>query len=102
MSPRSFPTRPSRPAHLLTPLSWPHPPKPTMCWPGKLGRRVVSTDGEPVQSGARTGVRPAIPMKTPMSKLNPNVIILTSGISGSSVLTGLISRAGYWTGDNYP
>lgn len=28
-----------------------------------------------------------------------NVIILTSGISGSSVLTGLISRAGYWTGD---
>jgi hypothetical protein len=29
----------------------------------------------------------------------PNVIILTSGISGSSVLTGLISRAGYWTGD---
>jgi hypothetical protein len=34
-----------------------------------------------------------------MSKANPNVIILTSGISGSSVLTGLISRAGYWTGD---
>jgi hypothetical protein len=28
-----------------------------------------------------------------------NVIILTSGISGSSVLTGLISRAGYWTGE---
>jgi hypothetical protein len=28
-----------------------------------------------------------------------NVIILTSGISGSSVLTGLIARAGYWTGD---
>ena len=35
----------------------------------------------------------------PMSKENPNVIILTSGISGSSVLTGLISRAGYWLGD---
>jgi hypothetical protein len=34
-----------------------------------------------------------------MPKANPNVIILTSGISGSSVLTGLISRAGYWTGD---
>jgi hypothetical protein len=34
-----------------------------------------------------------------MSKTTPNVVILTSGISGSSVLTGLISRAGYWTGD---
>jgi hypothetical protein len=29
-----------------------------------------------------------------------NVIILTSGLSGSSVLTGLVSRAGYWTGDS--
>jgi len=29
-----------------------------------------------------------------------NVIILTSGVSGSSVLTGLISRAGYWTGED--
>jgi hypothetical protein len=29
-----------------------------------------------------------------------NVIILTSGLSGSSVLTGLIARAGYWTGDS--
>lgn len=28
----------------------------------------------------------------------PNVIILTGGISGSSVLAGLISRAGYWLG----
>jgi len=28
-----------------------------------------------------------------------NVIILTSGLSGSSVLTGLISRAGFWTGE---
>lgn len=28
-----------------------------------------------------------------------NVIILTSGLTGSSVLTGLIARAGYWTGD---
>ena len=28
-----------------------------------------------------------------------NVIILTSGLSGSSVLTGLICRAGFWTGD---
>ena len=31
--------------------------------------------------------------------MNPNVIILTSGLSGSSVLTGLIAGAGYWTGD---
>jgi hypothetical protein len=30
-----------------------------------------------------------------------NVIILTSGLSGSSVLTGLIARAGYWTGDTH-
>jgi hypothetical protein len=35
-----------------------------------------------------------------MPNQKPNVIILTSGISGSSVLTGLISRAGYWTGDS--
>jgi hypothetical protein len=28
-----------------------------------------------------------------------NVIILTSGLSGSSVLTGLIARSGYWVGD---
>lgn len=28
-----------------------------------------------------------------------NVIILTSGLSGSSVLTGLIARAGHWMGD---
>lgn len=28
-----------------------------------------------------------------------NVIILTSGLSGSSVLTGLIARGGYWTGN---
>jgi hypothetical protein len=29
-----------------------------------------------------------------------NIIILTSGLTGSSVLSGLISRAGYWTGDS--
>jgi hypothetical protein len=33
-----------------------------------------------------------------MSSLN--AIILTSGLTGSSVLTGLISQAGYWTGDS--
>src|SRR3974390_1829147 len=27
-----------------------------------------------------------------------NVIVLTMGLSGSSVLTGLLSKAGYWTG----
>jgi len=31
--------------------------------------------------------------------VEPNVIILTSGLSGSSVLTALICRAGYWSGD---
>src|SRR5215472_2573129 len=31
--------------------------------------------------------------------MKKNVIILTSGLTGSSVLTGLIARAGYWTGD---
>ncbi|HXI40008.1 MAG TPA: hypothetical protein VNH83_08520, partial [Bryobacteraceae bacterium] len=29
-----------------------------------------------------------------------NAIILTSGLTGSSVLTGLISQAGYWTGNS--
>src|SRR5581483_8457288 len=32
-------------------------------------------------------------------EMKKNIIILTSGLSGSSVLTGLIARAGYWTGD---
>lgn len=32
--------------------------------------------------------------------MKQNVIILTSGLTGSSVLAGLLSRAGYWTGDS--
>ena len=32
--------------------------------------------------------------------MNRNVIILTSGLSGSSVLTALIARGGFWTGDS--
>lgn len=28
-----------------------------------------------------------------------NIIVLTSGLSGSSVVTNLLSKAGYWTGD---
>jgi hypothetical protein len=32
--------------------------------------------------------------------MRSNVIILTSGLTGSSVLAGLLSRAGYWTGDS--
>ena len=32
--------------------------------------------------------------------MKKNVVILTSGLTGSSVLTGLIARAGYWTGDS--
>jgi hypothetical protein len=31
--------------------------------------------------------------------MRQNIIILTSGLTGSSVLTGLISRAGYWMGN---
>ena len=31
--------------------------------------------------------------------MRKNVIILTNGLSGSSVLTGLIARGGYWTGE---
>jgi hypothetical protein len=31
--------------------------------------------------------------------MKSNVIVLTSGLTGSSVLTGLLSQAGYWTGD---
>lgn len=29
-----------------------------------------------------------------------NIIILTTGLAGSSVLTGLLAEAGYWTGDD--
>ncbi len=29
-----------------------------------------------------------------------NIIVLTSGLSGSSVVTNLLSRAGFWTGDS--
>ncbi|MDP2902546.1 MAG: hypothetical protein Q8N96_05505 [Methylovulum sp.] len=32
--------------------------------------------------------------------MNKNIIILTSGLSGSSVVANLISKAGYWTGDS--
>jgi Sulfotransferase family len=32
------------------------------------------------------------------TSVRPNVIVLTSGLTGSSVLTGLIARANYWTG----
>lgn len=31
--------------------------------------------------------------------MTPNVIVLTNGLSGSSVLTGLIAKSGYWLGD---
>jgi hypothetical protein len=30
-----------------------------------------------------------------------NVIVLTSGLSGSSVLTSLVAKAGYWTGETH-
>jgi len=32
--------------------------------------------------------------------MKKNIIILTSGLSGSSVLTGFLARAGYWMGDS--
>ena len=35
-----------------------------------------------------------------MQMAKKNIIILTNGLSGSSVLTALIARAGYWQGDN--
>src|SRR5437867_1497162 len=35
-----------------------------------------------------------------MVAMKDNVVILTTGLSGSSVLTGLIARAGYWPGDS--
>ena len=38
-------------------------------------------------------------LKTNMPGKKKNLIVLTLGLSGSSVLTGLIARAGYWTGD---
>ncbi len=36
-----------------------------------------------------------------MPNMKRNVIILTSGLTGSSVLSGLISRGGFWTGDTH-
>jgi hypothetical protein len=33
------------------------------------------------------------------AKIRKSVIVLTFGLSGSSVLTGLVARAGYWTGE---
>lgn len=44
-------------------------------------------------TNAHAGTSKPIPTPT-----KPNVIILTSGLSGSSVLTGLIARQSYWTG----
>jgi hypothetical protein len=35
-----------------------------------------------------------------LGAMRSNVIILTSGLSGSSVLTGLLRRAGLWTGES--
>jgi hypothetical protein len=35
-----------------------------------------------------------------MAVMKKNCIILTGGLTGSSVLTSLIARAGYWTGNN--
>lgn len=32
--------------------------------------------------------------------MRPNVIILTGGYNGSSVLTGLLARAGFWLGNS--
>lgn len=40
-----------------------------------------------------------MPSSTPKQEtMKPNVIVLTSGLTGSSVLTGLIARQNYWTG----
>lgn len=33
--------------------------------------------------------------------MKQNIIILTSGLTGSSVLTGMVARAGYWTGETH-
>jgi hypothetical protein len=37
----------------------------------------------------------------PLVSTLKNVVILTSGLSGSSPLTGLLTRAGYWTGSTF-
>ncbi len=33
--------------------------------------------------------------------MKQNIIILTSGLTGSSILAGLLTRAGYWTGETH-
>jgi hypothetical protein len=38
-------------------------------------------------------------MQLPQPPKRPNVIILTSGITGSSVLSGFLNRSGYWAGE---
>jgi hypothetical protein len=46
--------------------------------------------------------KPAVP-PTPNAippAIRKNVIIRTMGLSGNSVLSGLIGRAGYWTGED--
>jgi hypothetical protein len=35
-----------------------------------------------------------------MSDLPPNVMVLTTGLSGSSLATGFIAQAGFWMGEN--
>ena len=42
---------------------------------------------------------PAQPSSIQLPSGTANVIILTSGITGSSVLAGLLSQSGFWTGD---
>src|SRR5262245_35815004 len=37
--------------------------------------------------------------KRPSDLMKKNVVILTYGLSGSSVLTGLLVRGGYWPGE---
>jgi O-antigen/teichoic acid export membrane protein len=41
------------------------------------------------------------PVEEKQRSMARNVIVLTSGLTGSSVLTGLVARAGYWTGTTH-
>src|SRR5438309_1952893 len=53
-----------------------------------------------MQSKIRPVDQPSIgPDVRVVPRPRPNVIILTSGITGSSVLSGFLARSGYWAGD---
>jgi len=59
----------------------------------------TSLEAIPAKNAAKSGHVTGAIFPISLAYMRQNVIILTSGLTGSSVLTGLISRCGYWMGD---